>query len=186
MAQQQVSFPVVSWVCVIDYTIVLAVIAAFWGQVVYRTKQLMPWRAMATEPQPAAKSLLLDYVSPISIVAFFKSLASSHHSVSLAVVSSFILAASTVFSTGLFTLQYTDVTHNNATLLLANKFDISNVENMVVDSRPASVVYAAQALGLDYPSGTTEQYAVQDFAYTQGKHKLMRLLQGACVEYSED
>jgi hypothetical protein len=128
MGQQQVRpSHILDWYGA-DNKLVLTIVAAFWGQVVYRTKQLMPWKAMATKPQLASRSVLLDYVSPISPIAFWSATSNAHYSVSLVIASLFILTAITIFSTGLFTLQYIDVTAQNVPLTITNKFDWSNFD----------------------------------------------------------
>ncbi|OQV09514.1 hypothetical protein CLAIMM_13628 [Cladophialophora immunda] len=137
-------------------------IAAFWGQVVYRTLQLAPWEAMAARPQPATKSVSLDYISPISLVALYKAAKNLHYPVCLVLLSSLLLTGITVVSTGLFSLQYAEIVTQGATLSTTNKFDIADFDWSTTDARPAAIVYAALDLGLAYPSGTTAQYAVQD------------------------
>ena len=119
---------------------------------------------MAVGPQPANKSVILDYISPISLTTLYQAVKNSHYKVFLVVMSSLLLKALTIFSTGLFTLQPTNITSPNATLLLTSKFDGSQTDFTNVDGRPATIVYGAEYLGLQYPSGTTSQYAIQSFS----------------------
>lgn len=150
--------------CDVDIATVFTTIAAFWGQVVYRTLQLAPWEAMATKPQLASKSVSLDYVSPMPPVALFEAAKNTHYRVCLALISSFVLMGVTVFSTGLLTPQYTDIITQGVALSTTNKFDLSEFDWSTVDLRPAAIVYATLYLGLDYPAGTTARYALQDFS----------------------
>ena len=122
---------------------------------------------MADRPQIASKSLLLDYVSSMSPIALWKAVSNKHHFVSLVIVSSALLTATTIFCTGLFILQYTDITTHDVPLAVRNKFDWSNFDWQSVDARPTAVVYGT-LLGLTYPDGTTARYAVQNFTGMQG------------------
>ena len=124
---------------------------------------------MAGKPQTATKSILLDYVSPMSPVVLWKAVSNRHHPVSLVVLSSVLLTATTVFSTGLLTLQYADVTRQGVALVVRNKFNVSAFDWTSVDVRPTAVIYGT-LLGLNYPDGTTASYAVQDFTNEQGRH----------------
>jgi hypothetical protein len=81
---------------------------------------------MANRPQAASKSVLLDYVSPMSLVSLWTAFSNAHHVVSLVIISS--LTATTIFSTGLFSLQNTDVTTHNISLAVTNKFNWSNFD----------------------------------------------------------
>jgi hypothetical protein len=149
--------------------LVLTILAAFWEQVVYRTKQLMPWRVMAIGPQPASKSVLLDYVSSMDLTSLYHSIRNSHTAVTLAITASFMIKAVIVFSTGLFASQYINVIRDHMTLIAHNKFDGSNFDWSSVDARPASVVFGVEGLGLALPPGTTKQHAVQSFSDPSGK-----------------
>ena len=120
-------------------------------------------------PQAASKSVLLDYVSPISPIVLWKAVSNDHHVVSLVVISSVLLTATTIFSTGLFTLQYADITTPAVTLEVTNKFDLSTFDWTSIDVRPTAVVYGT-LLGLKYPDGTTARYAIQNFTDVQGTH----------------
>lgn len=148
----------------VDIATVFTPIAAFWGQVVYRTLQLAPWEAMAIKPQPASKSVSLDYISPMRPIALFEAARNTHYRVCLALLSSFVLMGVTISSTGLFTPQQTDAITQRVALSTTNKFDLSKFDWSTADSRAAAVVYATSDLGLDYPPGTTARYAVQEFS----------------------
>ncbi|EOD51132.1 hypothetical protein UCRNP2_2087 [Neofusicoccum parvum UCRNP2] len=53
-------------------------IAAFWAQVEYRSKQMVPWVLMAQGPQTAWNSLLLDYIEPMNIISLYNSFLNRH------------------------------------------------------------------------------------------------------------
>ena len=134
---------------------------------------------MSDRPQTASKSVLLDYVSSMSPIALWKAVSNKDHVVSLVVVSSALLTATTIFSTGLFTLQDTAITTHDVPLALSNKFDWSNFDWQSVDARPTAVTYGTSMFGLKYPDGTTAQYAIQNFTDMPGEyvreHRYVRL-----------
>lgn len=138
-------------------------LAALWGQVEFRTKQLMPWKIMAKGPAPAKETLFLDYISPWNVLALVSSLRAFHFPVTLATGGSLLIKLLTVVSTGLLMLQSTDVHHKSATLVASNAFNGSGFSNASIDARPYSMVYAAQKFGSEYPFGTTDRYAYQTF-----------------------
>src|SRR6266498_856537 len=143
--------------------IVLTLLAALWGQVEFRAKQLMPWKIMAKGPAPAKETLFLDYISPWNVVALGSSLRAFHFPVTLATAGSLLIRLLIVISTGLVMLQSTVLHHESATLVASNTFNGSGFSNASIDARPYSMVYAAQKLGSEYPFGTTDRYAYQTF-----------------------
>ncbi|KAJ5596990.1 hypothetical protein N7450_003448 [Penicillium hetheringtonii] len=56
----------------------LTIVAAFWGQVEYRTKQLMPWKIISVKPAPSEDTLWMDYISSWNVVALVDSLRADH------------------------------------------------------------------------------------------------------------
>ncbi len=59
-------------------TAVLVLVASLWRQVDYHCKILSPWTSMYKRPAPAQQSILLDLVSPLSIVAIVKAARLKH------------------------------------------------------------------------------------------------------------
>lgn len=123
----------------------------------------MPWKAMAQGPQPASKSVLLDYVSPWNVLALVKSLRKRHYVVSVAILGSLLIKLTLVFSTGLFAPQLVTVEEPNILLVTTDKFDGSNYDSKFVDARAMYATYGTQVLNMSYPQGTTAKYAVQSF-----------------------
>jgi len=142
---------------------VLIVIAAFWGQVEYRIKQLMPWQIMSRGPASAENSVLLDYVSPWNVLALFKSLKNRHLLVSLVITASLLLKVAIIASTGLFMLQEVRITHESMPLGITDRFDSKAFSTSLDDSRSALTLMGVKRLGLQMPLGTTETLAVQSF-----------------------
>lgn len=101
---------------------VLSILAAFWDQVEYRTKQMMPWAILHKGPFPAADTLLLDYIEPPRLISLFASIRNAHHPVSLAITGSLLLQFLTVVSTGLLILQDERMQHSGVVLLPTEDF----------------------------------------------------------------
>lgn len=141
--------------------VVFVILAAFWGQVDYRARQLMPWQLMARAATPAANSLLLDYVSAGIVFGLFKSLKRSHYLIVLVISGSLLLQLATVFSTGLFLLENVQMEDFGTPIETTSRFDGSDFDSTLVDSRPVHTVYAIQHLNLSFPAGTNDRYAVQ-------------------------
>lgn len=118
------------------------------------------------EPQTAERSLILDFVSPLSVMTFFKSMRTPGCSaVALSTGGGLILKLITVLSTGLFVLQSTKI-NNPTEVMTLTDFGGKNSTSFhpgSVDRRPVSRIYAIGNYNLPYPSGTYEQYAYQTF-----------------------
>lgn len=148
---------------------VLTIVAGFWGQVEYRTKQLMPWKFMSQEPKPATHSLLLDYVSDWNVVILFRALKQSSWAVVLAVLGTLLIKLITVVSTGLFMLQNVYMKDVPTTLMTQASFDAAGFNGSKVDGTAAMVVAGAWWLNLPYPLGSTDRYAFQPFTTSDKK-----------------
>ncbi|KAF2141563.1 uncharacterized protein K452DRAFT_333269 [Aplosporella prunicola CBS 121167] len=148
-------------------TAVFTIVAAFWGQVEYRTKQLTPWKLITQSPQPVGRSLLLDFISPLGITTFIDSLTSLDLlPVSVAVGGGFALKLITILSTGLFVLQYTAIKLPTENIIATNAFGGSNTTSFDgdgVDHQAFSRLYGINNFSLPFPSGTTARYAYQNF-----------------------
>ncbi|EKG13694.1 hypothetical protein MPH_09160 [Macrophomina phaseolina MS6] len=144
--------------------------AACWGQVEYRSKQLAPWKTMYQQMEPAERSLLLDFVSPVNLVSLIHSLGipGTRH-VAVAVGGAVILKIITILSTGLFVFQSTFVEHPYQDIIASTSFggpNASSFDLSAVDSRVLSRVYGINKYNLPYPPGTTSEYAYQSFNAT--------------------
>lgn len=111
-------------------------VAAVWHQVKYWTQQLMPWRTMAGGPAAASHSLLLDYVSPWSIVSFFQSLRIGHLGITLALLGSFFIKVVIIASAGLLSIHTIVITQENAPLRSLNMFG-GNIDLSKIDAGDA-------------------------------------------------
>jgi hypothetical protein len=141
---------------------VFTIIAAFWTQVDYRTRQMQPWEEMAKGPQPAANSLLLDYVSPNPVVAFFRSFKHRHMPVATALFGSLLLKALIVVSTGIFAMESVMIPRS-LPMAMKERFEFASFNGSNPDDI-AGLTYAGTALNeIDYLPGTNAEYAVELF-----------------------
>lgn len=100
----------------------LAIVSAFWGQVEYRMKQLLPWSTPRHESTPASSTLLQEYVTLSQPQVLYKSLKQGQWAIFLATTGSLLLKLLTVASTGLLTLQIEKITVDSCGLVAMDKF----------------------------------------------------------------
>lgn len=125
---------------------------------------------MARKPQPAERSLLLDFIGPVLPVSLVKSLRiSGAHAVAVAISGVMLLKLVTVLSTGLFVLQPTHVQRPAHDIFAFDDFKDVNYSSLTIDRRAFARVYGASNYSLPYPSGTTSLYAFQGFNATARK-----------------
>ncbi|KAE8356872.1 hypothetical protein BDV28DRAFT_41853 [Aspergillus coremiiformis] len=144
-------------------TAVLIIVAGIWGQVEYRTKQLIPWKSMSQTPRPASQSLRLDYVSDWNVVALFRALKRSHWVVAVAILGTLLLKLLTVVSTGLFMLQNVHVSDAPTRLTADAAFSGAGYDRAKVNGSAALTVAGNRFLNLSHPIGTTDKYAFTPF-----------------------
>ncbi|KAB8204898.1 hypothetical protein BDV34DRAFT_196526 [Aspergillus parasiticus] len=144
-------------------TAVFLIVAGFWGQVEYRSKQLAPWHSMNQRARPASQSLLLDYITPWNVISMFRSMKNKHWAVGLSVLGSLLITLLTVFSTGLFMLDSVRLQNIPTTLKASAQFNSGGYDSKMVDGVPALSVAGAGRFNLSYPTGTTDQYAFSPF-----------------------
>ncbi|EXJ90138.1 hypothetical protein A1O3_03207 [Capronia epimyces CBS 606.96] len=150
-------------------TALFVLVTVLWRQVDYSAKSIQPWAEMAKGPQPATNSLLLDYVTPFQIVALWKSLRSSHFSVSCTIVVFFLLKVITIVSTGIFSLRSVQRDDVGTPMAINNTFEGSNFDQGAsVDSRAAYIVFGHQQYNVSLPTGTIDTYAAQSFHPSHG------------------
>ncbi|KAH8807598.1 hypothetical protein F5884DRAFT_344007 [Xylogone sp. PMI_703] len=141
-------------------TALLVIIAALWNRVNYQVKSLAPWynlRRAACKPE---RSILLDYVSPLSILSMFRAAKHRDWAVFAVTSVSLLLKLATIISTSFISLEPTLMIKQNSTLLTKLAFDASNFTIRAADSSPAYIFYGATNLGLPYPNGTLDSVMV--------------------------
>ncbi|KAF1344435.1 hypothetical protein BDV97DRAFT_304492 [Delphinella strobiligena] len=147
-------------------TLVLSILAAFWGQVDYRVRQLMPWKAMTKGPLPADKALLTDHVSTWGVSVFIAGFKARHFAISLVTAGSFLIKLAIIFSTALFSLESQRFFDDGAVMQLEDTFTSFGSGNTSYIQPVISAIGVSQ-YGLSYPPGTSETTAVQSFHATQ-------------------
>jgi hypothetical protein len=158
-----------------DDGLVFTIVAAFWTQVDYRTRQMQPWAEMAKGPQPAAKSLLLDYISPNSVVAFYRSVKHRHELIAAVLLSSFLIKVLIVISTGLFILNPT-LSSQLLPMVKTEELQFSKINSSNVDDIAGLVYIGALLNKIDYLPGTNAEYAAELFNSSEiikGKHLIL-------------
>jgi hypothetical protein len=70
-----------------------------------------------------------------------------------------------ILSTGLLALQPTNVRHGKVAMTVRNQFNGTDAETRLatIADLPLYINHGAQNLGLSYPHGTNERYAIQSF-----------------------
>ncbi|KAE8155354.1 hypothetical protein BDV25DRAFT_146520 [Aspergillus avenaceus] len=167
-------------------TAVLIIVAGCWGQVEYRTKQLIPWQSMHQTPRPASQSLLLDYVSDWNVVAFFRSLKRLHWAVALAILGTLLLKLVTVFSTGLFMLQNVHLTNVSTDLTAQAAFSGKGYTSASVDGNAALNVVGHSLFNLSHPLGTTDKYAFAPFQRSSDSSDINTIVSSTVDLFSAD
>ncbi|KAK3326722.1 hypothetical protein B0H66DRAFT_551574 [Apodospora peruviana] len=151
-------------------TFFLSIIAALWGQLEYQVQHSIPWMELARAPPlPADSNLLVNYLTPWSIVSLFRSLRAGHFPVALSVTGGLVLKALIVVSTGLFALQDRQLSYPTQVRML-EQFNMSRGAYNDTTALPAStpdpgVLFWAINYGhVAPPAGVNSQYATTSFA----------------------
>ena len=139
-------------------------VAAIWGQVEYRVLQATPWLELRRAPQPAEQNLLMNYISPWSMTALYRSLGAGHFAVTLSILGGVILKILIIVSTGLLELEPRQLSYDTV-LPVPTQFNLSRARSAspikLGDPRTALwVAYQGDSPGTRYPAGTTSEFAV--------------------------
>jgi hypothetical protein len=123
---------------------------------------MQPWEEMAKESQPVTNSLLLDYVSPNPVMAFFRSFKHRHLPVATALFGSLLLKALIVVSTGIFTME-SAIVPRSLSMTINEHFEFSGFNDSNIDD-VAGLTYAGTTLNeIDYLPGTNAEYVAELF-----------------------
>lgn len=145
-------------------TAILTIITTFWSRVEYQSKHNAPWQSMIEGPQPAEKSVLLDYVSDMQPVTMWKAVKNKHLIVFSGVSCSLLLQLVIVFSTGLFSLEEVKVRKQNVPIQLHDVLSTQNSTLGSVGSQPYDIVNGLVFDNLTYPLGTNGDMTFQEFS----------------------
>ncbi|KAI0546007.1 hypothetical protein F4679DRAFT_587934 [Xylaria curta] len=122
-------------------TVIITVIASLWRQVDYHCKIAQPWKEMNYSPVNASKGLLLDYISPVQIITFYRAFRNYHWGTALSVLTFTLLKVVILLSTVLLVRVPTP---NSCILplVITSKFNGSNFWSAVpgyYSDRPGEV-----------------------------------------------
>ena len=142
--------------------IALSLIAGIWGQLEYSAARSLPWLQLLPKPNPLPpdKNLLLNYVSPWSIVSLFRSLLARHFPVTIATFGGLLLKVAIIISTGLLSLEQRRVSYPTK-LNLQDNFNMTNAFDGLNES-PMNLVFILTTVteqGGPYPRGLTADVA---------------------------
>ena len=153
-------------------TILVIFLVGLWRQVDYHTKSLTPWDELQNGPISPSKSLLLDHVSPLQIVALFQAFIHNHIPI-VATVSAFVFfKIITIFSTGLFILNPKNVSQSNFPLLMTARFDAGNVGDLSsINSSPVTAFYGIAYQGIPQTAGVQSHLAYLPFRYDESRNE---------------
>lgn len=144
----------------------LAIIAAFWTKIDYRTRLMQPWKDLAKQQQTAQNNLLIDYISPNPFSTMVQSITKRHWPVTAVLIGSTVLKILIVFSTGLFLLRRASPPLH-LPFNTAQQFELSRFNSSAVDDMAASLYAGVQLNKISYPPGTNASFAVETFNSSQ-------------------
>lgn len=142
-------------------------IAALWGQLELRARQIMPWCLMSRGKTPAHNSLMLNYVTSSTLGSLIRSFKRKHFLVSAGICGSLVLRLIIVFASGLIQLEYRSLAFERG-ISVEDIFDLKKNVTYTYWEDPFPVktsfnYWASQRYGLPLPHGTTLQFAAQTF-----------------------
>ncbi|KAI0440641.1 hypothetical protein F4803DRAFT_552925 [Xylaria telfairii] len=105
-------------------TAILIIVASLWRQVDYQCKSVQPWRCMQNNASTAEDSVLLDYISPLQVISFYRAASNRHWPVVCSVLGFAILKLIILVSTSLLLLSNTSLA-NTYDARLATSFSTS-------------------------------------------------------------
>lgn len=109
-------------------TAVLTVVVGLWRKVNGCAMVNQPWQELRNGPQPADKTVLLDYMWPLQVVSFVKAVKNKHFAVASTILVFMLLKLIIVISTTLFVPESSSFSQNVQINLLA-KFDAQGFWN---------------------------------------------------------
>lgn len=150
-------------------TAILVVVVSLWRQVDFWCKALAPWDELHKGDATVAKSLLLDYISPIQLTSLTRAIMNRHVSVIATILGFTLLKLITVVSTGLLVMVSNNMPIENVTFYATTFFNGSGYNETngisVGDPSLAYTAYAVMNQHLPYPEGTKGDLAYQSFVY---------------------
>jgi Protein of unknown function (DUF3433) len=150
-------------------TAILVAVASLWRQVDFWCKALAPWDELHNGDATVAKSLLLDYISPIQLTSLTRAIRNRHVSVIATILGFTLLKLITIVSTGLLVMVPSNMPIENVTFYATNFFNGSGYnETKGVSPEDPSLAYTAYAVmnqHLPYSEGMKSDLAYQSVVY---------------------
>lgn len=162
---------VLFWHSLLTRMIALTMVAALWGQLEQRARQIIPWCLMSRQKIPAQNSLMLNYVTSSTLGSLVRSLKRKHFLVSISICGSLIFRLIIIFAAGLLRLEYRSLA-SGRDFIVKDIFDPTKKASSSPWNAPPTTFpvsdgikyWATLKYGLPYPHGITSQFAVQSFA----------------------
>lgn len=147
-------------------------VAAVWGQLELRARQMMPWCLMSRGEAPAQNSLMLNYITSSMPGSLVLSLKRRHFLVSIGICGSLILRLMIIFASGLLRLEYRSLAYSKD-IRVEDVFNLNkNADDYIFDDLTDLNYWAILSYDLPYPHGVTSQFAIQSFVTDDGGKSL--------------
>ncbi|KAI1429621.1 hypothetical protein F5Y12DRAFT_796543 [Xylaria sp. FL1777] len=147
-------------------TAILTAVAAVWARTEYQSKLVAPWIRLwenrrSKRTATASRTLLLDYVSQFSIFATVNSFRNRDFVVFITLMVSIIIKVLIVLSSGLISLELTNVTRDSYPMILESKFIDSNARLNTTGNLAWYMMTGLASRTLTLPEGISSEYAFQ-------------------------
>ncbi|KAI1126924.1 hypothetical protein F5Y10DRAFT_243779 [Nemania abortiva] len=142
-------------------TAFLTAIAALWARTEYQSKLVAPWVRLSQHAIPVSRTLLLDYISPLSLFTLFNSWRNKDHIVSITVAVSTLIKVVILISSGLISLSLTSVSGGSHPMVLQDRFVDNNTRLATTGNLASYIIHGLAARNLTPPEGISGNYAFQ-------------------------
>ena len=150
-------------------TAIMVLVVAVWRQIDQKCKADISWSILHEGSALAKHTVLLDYVSPLQLISFWKSFKTGHLAVTFSITGFILLKLITLVSTGLLVEDIVELPEKQVALQTSNVFNGSLYnETEYVTKSDASLVYTAygiMAQNLSGKTGTTDNLVYNDFKF---------------------
>ncbi|KAK1967009.1 hypothetical protein LY78DRAFT_23453 [Colletotrichum sublineola] len=138
-------------------------IAALWARPEHQARSSAPWLRMAKGPASVDRTLMLDYVFMFEPLAVVKAAKNRDWLVAVTATIGLTLKLIVVIAVALVSPTFQIVTARGANLTLRNKFVNDPAGLQDAGTLPFYTMAALQTRGLNFPDGTSKQFAFQLF-----------------------
>lgn len=129
----------------------------------------MPWILLEKGTLPARRTVLLDYISANIISALIKSLRAKDFVVTIALAGTILNKILVVLSTSLFVLTDIKITVTPESLTGGRAFEPAGYNASAISQSFAARIFSLESQGMQYPVGTTHDYATEIPPHMLGK-----------------